>query len=66
MLVGLDFPLWNRLFGGHDAPVGHITSQKRVLVLRPFYFLPASSLRHPSCLAVVWKRPFFTSLAVDM
>lgn len=41
---GSTFDVWNRLFGGHDAPVGHITSRRRVLVLRPCCLLPASSL----------------------
>lgn len=44
VLMGFNFPLWNRLFGGYDAPVGLITSQRRAQVLRPCYLLPASSL----------------------
>lgn len=44
VLVGFDFPLWNRLFGGYNAPVGLITSQRRAQVLRSRYLLPAFSL----------------------
>lgn len=44
VLVGFGFPLWNRLFGGYDAAVGFITSQRSTQVLRPCYLLPASSL----------------------
>lgn len=48
---GSTFGLWNRLCWGHDAPVGRITSWRRVLVLVPSCLLPASSLPqfHQSC-----------------
>lgn len=51
VLVGFNFGLWNRLCWGHDAPVGRITSWRRVLVLVPSCLLPASSLPqfHQSC-----------------